>query len=56
VLLAGDGVQDALGVLLEILLDVFGASRRWFAALEARDGEWVRSFEDACGSGSVSAN
>jgi len=40
----------------EILLDVFGASRRWFAALEARDGEWVRLFEDACGSGSVSAN
>ena len=38
----------------EILLDVFGASRRWFAGLSRRQGEWVRTFQDACGSGSSS--
>lgn len=42
----GDGTD-------EILLDVFGANRRWFAALSHRDGEWVRTFQDACGSGSA---
>lgn len=45
----GDGMD-------EILLDVFGANRRWFAAIDRRDGEWVRSFEDSCGSGSTAAN
>jgi len=38
----------------EVLLDVFGANRRWFAGLSRRQGEWVRSFQDACGSGSSS--
>jgi hypothetical protein len=36
----------------EILLDVFGSNRRWYAALSQREGEWVRTFQDACGSGS----
>lgn len=39
----GDGAS-------EILVDVFGATRRWFAALDRRDGQWVRHYEDACGS------
>lgn len=38
----------------EILLDVFGSNRRWYAALSQREGEWVRTFQDACGSGSSS--
>lgn len=33
---------------IEILLDVFGASRRWFAALAQREGRWVRTYQDAC--------
>ncbi len=33
----------------EILLDVFGARNRWFAALARRNGTWVRSFQDPCG-------
>jgi hypothetical protein len=37
----------------EILLDVFGGSRRWFVGLTLREGEWVRSFQDACDSGST---
>jgi hypothetical protein len=36
----------------EILLDVFGSNRRWFAALSRRDGSWIRTFQDSCGSGS----
>ncbi len=32
----------------EILLDVFGANRRWFAALSRREGTWVRTFRDTC--------
>lgn len=32
----------------EVLLEVFGAEHRWFAALAQRDGTWMRSFEDAC--------
>jgi hypothetical protein len=32
----------------EILLDVFGANERWFAALSRADGDWTRSFEDSC--------
>lgn len=38
----------------EILLDVFGADRRWYAGLARQQGEWVRTFQDACGSGSTS--
>ena len=37
----------------EILLDVLGANRRWFAGLARSDGSWVRTFQDACGSGSA---
>jgi len=33
----------------EILLDVFGSERRWFAALAERNGEWVRTYQDTCG-------
>ena len=35
----------------EILLDVFGSDRRWYAALEQRDNGWVRTFESSCGAG-----
>lgn len=41
----GDGAS-------EILVDVFGATRRWFAALDREGGQWVRSYEDSCGPGS----
>ena len=37
----------------EILLDVFGANRRWFAALGQRNDEWVRTYQDVCGTGSA---
>ncbi|MDA1102553.1 MAG: hypothetical protein O2956_03065 [Gemmatimonadetes bacterium] len=37
----------------DILLDVFGPNRRWFAVLSQRDGSWARTFEDPCGSGSA---
>jgi hypothetical protein len=37
----------------EILLDVFGANRRWFAALGQRNDEWVRTYQDGCGTGSA---
>ena len=33
----------------EILLDVFGSESRWFAALAKRNGEWIRTYQDACG-------
>jgi hypothetical protein len=36
----------------EILLDVFGSDRRWYAGLARRQGSWVRTFQDVCGSGS----
>jgi len=36
----------------EILLDVFGARNRWYAALARRNGTWVRSFQDPCGESS----
>ena len=39
-----DGDGDA-----EILLEVLGAERSWFAALGRRDGQWVRTFLDVCG-------
>jgi hypothetical protein len=38
----GDGVS-------EILLEVFGAERRWFAGLARRGESWVRTFQDPCG-------
>lgn len=38
----------------EVVLDVFGADRRWFAVLSRRNGAWVRTYQDACGSGSSS--
>lgn len=41
--LDGDGAS-------EILVHVFGATRRWFALLDRRDGQWLRSYEDSCGS------
>lgn len=44
----GDGVE-------EILLDVFGSNRRWFAGLAQVDGSWVRTFQDVCGAGSTSS-
>jgi len=37
----GDGAD-------EILLDVFGSDRRWFAALSRDGDEWVRSYQDSC--------
>jgi len=36
----------------ELLLEVLGSQRRWFAALGQRGGQWVRTFQDACGTGS----
>lgn len=33
----------------EILLDVFGAKSRWFAAIAERNGAWVETFQDPCG-------
>lgn len=39
----------------EILLDVLGSNRRWFAGLARADGSWVRAFQDTCGSGSSTA-
>jgi len=48
--LNGDG-QD------EILLDVLGSGRRWYAVLGRRNGTWVRTFQDPCGgSGERSGN
>jgi hypothetical protein len=44
----GDGVD-------EILVDVLGANRRWFASLGRRDGAWVRTFQDACGTATPTA-
>ncbi len=45
----GDGTDD-------VLLDVFGADRRWFAVLSQRDGSWVRTFQDTCGAGPLSGD
>lgn len=42
----GDGTD-------EILLDVLGSNRRWFAVLSREEGAWTRTFQDACGSGST---
>jgi hypothetical protein len=39
----------------EVLLDVFGAERRWHAVLEQSDGGWTRGFENACGMGTSPA-
>ena len=37
----------------EILVDVFGSNRRWFAGVARRGGTWERTFQDACGAGST---
>lgn len=37
----------------EILLEVLGSNRQWYAALSQVDGNWTRTFQDACGSGSA---
>jgi len=42
----GDGEE-------EILLEVFGSNRQWYAVLSQVDGTWTRTFQDACGSGSA---
>ena len=34
----------------EILLDVLGERQQWFAGLSYREGAWLRTFQDACGS------
>lgn len=39
----------------EVVLDVFGAERRWHAVLEQTDGGWTRSFESPCGAGTTPA-
>ena len=33
----------------EILLDVFGPKSRWFAAIAERNGTWMETFQDPCG-------
>jgi hypothetical protein len=33
----------------EILLEVFGATSRWFATLGRRGDAWVQTFQDPCG-------
>jgi hypothetical protein len=33
----------------EVLLDVFGAESRWYAALGQRSGGWVQTYQDPCG-------
>ncbi|NNM05156.1 MAG: hypothetical protein HKO65_08650 [Gemmatimonadetes bacterium] len=38
----GDGEE-------ELLLEVFGAESRWFAALEKEGGSWTLAFQDPCG-------
>jgi len=38
----GDGEE-------ELLLEVFGAETRWWAALDREDGRWFISFQDPCG-------
>jgi hypothetical protein len=35
----------------EVVLDVFGADRRWHAVLEQRENSWERTFESPCGAG-----
>jgi len=40
----------------EILLDVFGSNRRWFGALDRREGQWVDVFDAPCGSGQTTGN
>jgi hypothetical protein len=34
----------------ELLLDVLGERSRWFASLGQREGNWVQTFQDPCGS------
>lgn len=37
----------------EILLEVFGAEARWWAALDREDGRWSLAFQDPCGAPEV---
>jgi hypothetical protein len=39
----------------EVLLDVFGAGRRWHAVLEQTGSGWTRAFESTCGTATPSA-
>lgn len=39
----------------ELLLEVFGEEARWMAALDRRDGRWVRVFEESCEPGAPGA-
>jgi hypothetical protein len=39
----------------EVVLDVFGAERRWHAVLEQTNGGWTRGFESPCGTGTSPA-
>jgi hypothetical protein len=39
----------------EVLLDVFGSDRRWYAALEPSADGWARTFESSCGAGATPA-
>jgi len=39
----------------ELLLEVFGEEDRWMAALDRRDGRWVRVFEESCEPGAPGA-
>jgi len=38
----GDGEE-------EIMLEIFGAEARWWAALDRQDGRWSLAFQDPCG-------
>ncbi len=40
----------------EVLLEVLGSNRRWFAGLGRAEGTWARTFQDACGSGSITGD
>jgi hypothetical protein len=37
----------------EIVLEVFGSTRRWHAVLEQSNGGWTRSYESSCGVGTA---
>lgn len=39
----------------ELLLEVFGADSRWWAALDMENGRWTLDFQDPCGAPGVSS-
>ena len=39
----------------EILLEVFGAESKWWAALDRENGSWTVAFQDPCGTPEVQA-